>query len=407
MKLKIKKSSIEMSVIALFLLCDSRFFYLIPMPQIFGGSGNNRALVGIAGCVCTLILLFIENGKWNFSLYGKSIFLLYLFLIFQAIFERHKFNYNWSAIIFSILPFGIMLMYFSIIKVLRDKKIFECFLNIVMTIGAIVALLTFIQGIFYTHPFLQLNIVVSGNSVKIFGPIGGLVLTASLISVYLFFIDKGIKKTFDLICYIAMILAISASRMALLAIIISTIVEYFAIKGIKKVSLSRFVAILAIILAIFLVAKPVVQNLLSVIGDNTNGSYYARNDAINYYISVVPHYLFTGLGISIPDQYSPLYFLVKGPLRIYNYDDIGLVGVYASMGIIMLIWYIYILAKNFIYSFAIKDTKVKGLCLSLSVAMLLLIGTMSYLDASRLMGLLITEVIIDKGIKLDMIERSI
>lgn len=407
MKLKIKKSSIEMSVIALFLLCDSRFFYLIPMPQIFGGSGNNRALAGIAGCVCTLILLFIENGKWNFSLYGKSIFLLYLFLIFQAIFERYKFNYNWSAIIFSILPFGIMLMYFSIIKVLRDKKIFECFLNIVMTIGAIVALLTFIQGIFYTHPFLQLIITIQGSSFKIFGPTGGLVFTASLISVYLFLKNRGIKKVVDLICYFVLVLGLSSSRVALLVVIIATIIEYFTISGIKKVSVGKVITTLTIGIAVMIVAMPVIQNLIGVWGDGTNGSYYARHDAINYYISVVPHYLFTGLGIVIPGEHSPLLFLVKGPRTIYNYDDIGIIGIYASMGILMTIWYIYIIVKNFLLSFSIKDVRLKGLCLSLSVAMVLLMSTMSYLDVQRVMGLLLTEVIIDRSRMLDGMEEAV
>lgn len=407
MNLKIKKSSVEMLVITIFLLCDSRFFYLIPMPPVFGGSGNNRALAGTIGLIFTLILYPIFKKKLNIGLYGKSIIYLLVFLICQAIFEKSEFEYNWSSITFSILPFGIMLMYFWIIAVLKDRKTFEIFLNIVMIIGTIISMLTFIQGIFYTHPFLQLIITIQGSSFKIFGPTGGLVFTASLISVYLFLKNRGIKKVVDLICYFVLVLGLSSSRVALLVVIIATIIEYFTISGIKKVSVGKVITTLTIGIAVMIVAMPVIQNLIGVWGDGTNGSYYARHDAINYYISVVPHYLFTGLGIVIPGEHSPLLFLVKGPRTIYNYDDIGIIGIYASMGILMTIWYIYIIVKNFLLSFSIKDVRLKGLCLSLSVAMVLLMSTMSYLDAQRVMGLLLTEVIIDRSRMLDGMEEAV
>jgi hypothetical protein len=126
-------------------------------------------------------------------------------------------------------------------------------------------------------------------------------------------------------------------------------------------------------------------SVISSIIDQQDGSGYARIGAIRYYLSKFPHNLLFGLGLVIPNKNSEFFQIIKGPLGIYNYDDIGVFGIFASLGVTGFLWYVHILIKIWIMH---KLTlEYSALFFGFSVLMIISMFTMSYLDNARIIGL--------------------
>ena len=105
------------------------------------------------------------------------------------------------------------------------------------------------------------------------------------------------------------------------------------------------------------------------------------------------HFLF-GLSMVSPDEGSSMYYFVHGPAGYFHYDDIGLIGTYAKLGIFALVWYIYILIKTIYF---VVNTRGNNKALSVGLIIMMLVSsiTQSYLDPQRLMSLLFTFIFIE------------
>ena len=406
-----KKSSnfnIQLFIIGIFLFADSRFFYLLPLPDFFGGSPFNKTLVSIFSVICMAFLVLL-NKKVNLGNYSVYILTLYLFLGIQAIYERLYFQYSLSSILFNLLPFLILLMYFGIGTFLSDQKNFISFCSLCEWITIILCTLLLIQLLIYNRKhimFLNFSIsnwytmyhVTANGRFSVVAD--GLVKVTVLISFYdmLFWKNISRKKTF--IATISFLLAllsivfVDQSRIYIIQSVISIIVIYF-ITNKNKINLKTVSYAFAIFLIGLMLLLPKITSIINALNDSSNGSSYARIGAINYYLSIIGNYLFTGLGIVNPDEGTFQYILIHGGEGIYYFDDIGIIGILASMGIVMVVWYVLILIKNFKLSFKIKNNNKKALSIGLSVMMLLGIMTGSYLDKERLMALLLTMLVID------------
>ena len=86
--------------------------------------------------------------------------------------------------------------------------------------------------------------------------------------------------------------------------------------------------------------------------------------------------------------------MIKGPNGIYNFDDIGLFGILAAFGVIILIWYLTLLIRNFSTAKKVSDPYLKALSFGLLIQLLICVFTESYLDVPRLFALTITMSII-------------
>ncbi|MBT9036944.1 hypothetical protein BTJ18_08920 [Lactobacillus delbrueckii subsp. bulgaricus] len=143
-----------------------------------------------------------------------------------------------------------------------------------------------------------------------------------------------------------------------------------------------------------------INSIIITLGDSTDGSNYARAQARTYYLDILRQkfYWMTGLGIAIPDKSNIFYWFIKGPAGFFGYNDIGIVGVLAAFGIFGVIWYIWLLLKSVNLAFK-SDGKYKLLSLGLVIEALISIGSLSYLDADRVVRMPIMLGIISAGYK--------
>lgn len=398
----------KLFIIALFLLADSRFFYLIPLPDILGGATSNKTLVAIVSLVCFIWMAALTK-KLYIGNYANLILLFYIFIIFQAIFEHYEFHYAVTAVVFNTLPFLVFLMYFALGSFLRDNRDFELFCLLCEWITVFLSICLLLQIIIYnrTHVIL-LNFTLSDwymiyhvTAKGRFTVVAeGFMRVSILLSFYNILnrskMDKWKRKLaiLSFLLGLAAVVFVDQSRMYVIQCVIVLLFMYFIAKK-NNISVSTVLSAIFLTLIAIILLSSKFSSILNTLGDSSNGSNYARFGAINYYLSIINHYLFTGIGIVIPDEGTIEYFFVKGAQGIYNFDDIGIFGILASMGILMVAWYLFIIVKNFRLSFLAGDRNRRALALGLSLMMLTGILTASYLDKERLMALVLTMAIID------------
>ena len=402
------RNGIQLFFIGFFLLTDSRFFYLLRLPDILGGSPFNKTLVGISALACTIILFFL-NKKIILGNYYIYIILFYLFLLFQMSFEKFKYQYSMTTIIYNLIPYFVLTMYFGIGTYLDNQDHFSAFCLLCERITIILCLFLLAQLVIYNKShIIFLNFTVSdwytiyhtteGGRFSVVAD--GLLKVTVLISFYDILKWKSQSTKRFLIALIAFlfgilsIIFVDQSRIYIIQTILSIICMYFIVVKDKidfKVIFNIFIiAILSLILLI-----PRIASISGAVKDTTNGSSYARLGAISYYMSIIKDYLFTGLGIINPDKGTFQYWIIHGAEGIYYFDDIGIFGVLASMGILIMLWYLFIIVKNYKLTSKLQDNYQRALCFGLSTMMLLGVFTGSYLDKERLMALLLTMVVID------------
>ncbi|KGH62270.1 hypothetical protein X375_05850 [Oenococcus oeni S13] len=410
--MEISKRKVNLWIVAIFLLADSRFFYLIPMTSYLGGAASNKTLVGVIGFVLFVSMTIINGGIVKLGIYGKSIFLFLTFLFFQGIYEYFTYGYSFTTILFSIIPYFTLLMYMEILYVAQED--FEGLLKLIENIAIILSVLLLIQMFVYNHIHTMFLHFTLSDWFTVYYPTAkgrfytvaeGLIRCVPLLAFYDLLRPKKtmLRSYLSFSFSLLAIIFIDQSRMYFLSVVIALIVMYMVANK-DKITLNRLIGaiIILIVATIFIMQK--LNSIYFDLSDSTNGSGYAREDAINYYWNLLSTHFFTGLGIVIPDPGAMYYNLIKGPEGIYNFDDIGLMGIYASMGFIGVIWYIYIVIKNFIYAHKTKGVFERALSYGLSFMMVFCCLTLSYLDKERLMALVITMVLINYGYRKSKIE---
>ena len=398
---------IEIFIIILFFLADSRFFYLVPLPSLFSGPASNKILVSVFAVICTLILIIL-NRKIYFGKYSGYIAVLYIFLIYQGFFERSEYQYTATTIIYSLIPYLILLMYFGISTyLLNGEYAFNLLCIISEWITIILSVVLLLQLYIYNRTHIMfLNFVLGDWYTKYHITANGRFYSVSegfvrvIILVSFFDILRTKNHTYRrklsasaMIFGILNIIFVDQSRVYLIQIIIAILIMYFIYNN--KLDTKNFIVTILILLVAIIILSFKLSSVMDTLTNSTDGSSYARIGAIAYYLSILDRYLFTGLGIVIPDEGTLQYSFIKGANGIYNNDDIGVFGVLASMGIIIVIWYFLIIIKNFRLSFKIHDQSKRALALGLAIMMLLGLMTMSYLDKERIMSLTLTLTLID------------
>lgn len=396
-------SKLKLFLIALFLLADSRFLYLIPLPDILGGAASNKTLVGIISLVCFLLITILTR-KLCLGNYGGFVLFLYIFLFFQSFFEEFKFQYGINAIIFNLTPYLVFLMYFGINSFLTNEKNFETFCLLCESITVLLSILLLIQLIVYNRShFIFLNFTLNDWFTKYhvtakgrFTVVAeGFIRITVLISFYEVLNKMKLSKGKLRVALLSLLLGFLAivfvdqSRIYAIQIIVSLLFMYFIVKK-DKLNSTTIISIVFLVFIATIILFPKISSIINTMGNSNDGSNYARMGAIKYYLSIIKDYFFTGIGIVIPDEGTIEYFFVKGAEGIYNFDDIGIFGVYASMGMFMVIWYLLVLIKNFKLSFSISGSTKRALAFGLSIMMLTGILTASYLDKERIMSLVLT-----------------
>lgn len=381
----------------LFLLIDFRFFYLLPLPEILGGASSNKFFLGVFSLIF-FGYYFIKSlfKKFQLGLFGKEILFLFLMLVFIMFKDFLTTSYSLFTIFWNSIPFFILLSYFPFREYFSTNNYnYQFFVQMASIFSIITSVLLISQVLLYSGEssvFLQLGGMISDR--YLYNPSLGLRLYGvadGFFRIFAIVLGNNIitKKTklislegLALILILLSIIIVDQSRYYLLVTIISLIFMVLSENNFKVTPKRLFVFLLAFFASLPVLLKNISSILGSILGNS--GSSYARTEAISYYLNIIWNDLLFGLGRIIPGDWTEKYWIIKGPKGIYNYDDIGIIGVLASLGIIVFALYLYIVIK-LIYR-TVKRKNVMNI--GITTLMILSLTINSYLDNSRIITLL-------------------
>lgn len=370
------------------LVADIRFFYLGSLPASFGGSATNLIFPSIVSIIF-FFLFWMINKKIYLGAYYKEIIILYIFIIFSSIYSVMTYGFSRNTVIGQAIRFLILLNYFPFVSFIKEYgednliKIIE-YVTISLCVVLLVQEYALLHWGFF---FLKIDFPLNSTG-RIFTVAEGIVRISVLLSAYKI-INNQFKIKSNLISWLNFLLCLSAillvdqSRIYFLSVAIGILVmilyEFRRLNIVQKfMVIILFILITAIIFGVFF------NSLLITLNDPTSGSNYARNGAIEYYSYLMKGKWLSGLGFIVPGTNDPAFTLLKGPRGIYNISDIGIFGIYFSMGIIGVVWYLWIIFKGIKLSLE-KNNSI--LPMGLIAEIIVSLFTMSYFDPARIPAL--------------------
>lgn len=400
MNVKYKKAIL---IFVVFFLLDLRLFYLVPLPYILSGSGADKVLLSIYSVF--LFGFFAFRKKLYCGEYARCLLFIFAVVLLNSISTYVKFDYRITQIIWPAIPFSLLLFYYVFMKILSQRNNLHYFLKIGEICWTILCILFLIQRRLYLRDhtiFMQLNILLPDYYLehaelgfRIYSVFDGF-LRAFIPCLGFICIKNQFRRCkSELITLIFSILAvvlIDRSRIYLIIIIISLLIEFiYSSKDFIKVENKK---LMVTAIAISLVALIIlIGSISSSFSDNT-GSVYARIGAINYYFELLKSNFLFGIGMVSPDAGSTMYYFVHGPKGYFHFDDIGVIGTFAKLGFLSLVWYVYMIMKS--VQLVVKTNgKNKILSVGLIATLILSSFTQSYLDPQRLVSLLFTLMFIE------------
>lgn len=390
--MKTSQKVIEKVTIIILILSSCRCFYLLPLPQVFLNLPSN-----VLFCAVVTILSFVVIGvlckKYYWGKFGHEIIWLYCILAMNLFFVIYKYGYNYKTIFMTFMPFILFLGYFPIIEYLYTNKYgIDSFIRIILNISSILAVVLLVQSfIFHSSSVIFLKIAVpdpEAFSGRFYDVSEGIIRISVIISSWLLIKEKfKFSNLINLLLCLLSIVFVDQSRIYLAAVLIS-IIFMVILNSKKSPSIFKiFIYLCLIVISVFIIYN-LYSSIINTLADARNGSNYARKEAIEYYLANIKSFWLTGYGLVVPDKYNIFYTFIKGPIGIYNYSDIGIFGIFASLGIFAVVWYIWVILKGIYLTHKINN-KYRILCWGLLMEMIVSIVTMTYFDASRIFSFLL------------------
>ena len=400
MKNKISKTKF---LLVLFFLLDVRLMFLLPLPAKMAGDGTNKLLLSVYSII--LFFLFPGSHKLYHGKYTYCLISLFLIVFLSSVNAYITFGYRVTQVLWPVIPFCLFLLYFVLMKFLKIERYLRFFLKAGEFFWSMLCILFLIQRVLYLRShtiILQLNGMLPEYYLwhpelgfRIYSVFEGF-LRVFILCLGFICIKNNFKHCkFEIISemlFIATVVLVDRSRYYLFVLIVGLIAVFLWSSRKSKHCKKYIIAALAIVIGLIILNYLRISMSQS-ITENT-GSSFARFGAIPYYLNLLKSNFLFGLSMVSPDKGSRMYYFVHGPSGIFHYDDIGLVGSLAKLGIFALVWYIYILIKS-IYMVVKTRGKNKALSVGLIIMMLVSSIAQSYLDPQRLMSLLFTFIFIE------------
>ena len=334
---------------------------------------------------------------------------MFFIIIFSSFVSDIRFNYKFTEIAWAIMPMCIFLMYFPIRTFLVNYKDgfdkLSMFIEVITIIAGIIILT---QKIFWDNYTRELFLAVDvtryyrfheEQTLRLYGYCDGVFRIALPVAWYRIVRNefKWKKNIINYLCVIVSLLDImfvDQSRIYLLAEIVSIIFIYVTYyKEKNSVSKKKILIFVFFAFVFIFIMKNNVISILNTLIDGSSGSVYARMGAIGYYFSNISDWILTGYGRVIPEKGTDTSYVIRGANLQYNIDDIGLLGLCVSMGIMAGIWYIIITCSFFKRSK--RKNRFRPLVIGLAILNMISIFTQSYLDNVRIICMMFTMAIID------------
>lgn len=391
-----KNYTLSMILVSCIFIASNRFFYLLPLPQLLAQQVSNVLLLAIVSTIAFFIYILFISYK-DYGRFGKEIIILYIIVLWNANYMYRTYNYSSTQILWGIIPFLILLGYFPVTYLIKNYGL-DPFARIIEIISIILGIVAITQIIVYRlNGNIFLNIITSSNfNGRLSGICDGVMRVGILVSLYQFIENRKSLRLhiLNFIISLLCIIFVDQSRIYLMSVLIGVLFMIIAKDYHKRKAYFDYFIYLLTFIAIAIFLQVIINSLLNTLSDANNGSNYARRYAIEYFFSQYPTHFWSGLGIVVPDESNIYYHLITGIYGIYNYNDVGIFGLMASMGIFAVAWYIWIIIKSFILT---KKSKHKLLNVGLIVELLVSIFTMSYLDRGLLVSLMMFLAIIGSG----------
>ncbi len=385
--MKISKNFFEKLLIIILLASSTRFFYITPLPKFFLQESSN-VMCGAFFSVVIFVLFILLNKQLQLGKYGIEIWILYIIVLVNCVYMYVTYKYTITNLFYCIVPFLILLGYFPIIQFAENRSNYFFLLKTIEVIALILSIILLLQKYKYdtnNDIFLKINLPLNFTG-RFYNVSEGIIRIAIIISAYQI-ISRNIRllSLINLVFCALSIFLVDQSRIYLLSVIIGIFVMIIMniVYSDKKSNVIIYILLVAI--GLFLIYS-LYTSLTTTLNNFNDGSNYARRDAVTYYLSVIKDHLWTGLGLYVPNIGEAYSDFIKGPLGIYNYSDIGILGILASLGLGAVIWYIWCLIKGLILSLKASD---KVLCLGLISEMFVSMFTMTYFDSSRQCSLML------------------
>lgn len=385
--MKISKNFFEKLLIIILLASSTRFFYITPLPKFFLQESSN-VMCGAFFSVVIFVLFILLNKQLQLGKYGIEIWILYIIVLVNCVYMYVTYKYTITNLFYCIVPFLILLGYFPIIQFAENRSNYFFLLKTIEVIALMLSIILLLQKYKYdtnNDIFLKINLPLNFTG-RFYNVSEGIIRIAIIISAYQI-ISRNIRllSLINLVFCALSIFLVDQSRIYLLSVIIGIFVMIIMniVYSDKKSNVIIYILLVAI--GLFLIYS-LYTSLTTTLNNFNDGSNYARRDAVTYYLSVIKDHLWTGLGLYVPNIGEAYSDFIKGPLGIYNYSDIGILGILASLGLGAVIWYIWCLIKGLILSLKASD---KVLCLGLISEMFVSMFTMTYFDSSRQCSLML------------------
>lgn len=388
--MKITKTKILYILVSFVLISSVRFFYIIPLP--FGTATSSVMLCSLCSLFAFLVLCMLYHNLNKGKYFREIIFLTFL-VIADGFYMKIAYNFTFQFIFQSISPFFILLNYFLFLKFINENGI-DNFIKLIETITFFLAIILLLQKLVYEISYIwfikvDMPFAYTGRVSNISD---GLIRISVILSAYKL-ISKNISKlsVLNFILSGICVLFIDQSRIYALSVL-TAIIVMIILKNSKEISIFKVIISILIIMFIIYGAFYFINSLSNALNDSDNISSSIRRNALNYYFSIMHDHFWTGLGIaSNLSVNNPYFTFIRGPLGLYSYSDLGIFGIYASLGILGALCYIWIILKGIILS---KKSIIWVLNYGLLTEILISAFTMSYLDKPRLISLVLVLVFI-------------
>lgn len=321
-------------IIALLAIMDVNCFYLIKIPTMlerFWGIYQKTLLVVIA------FLLFI----WMKGVNDKNLFIkryiafLLVTILSVSIYSTLKYNGNsMHNILIENSHYFLVFLSVPLLKIFRRQGTYKKIFDVLNIVTLILYLVCIAQSIVYNNGgqlFIEIPELVRNDSLRIsLKSFGNIMIIYNFIEIWCVKKKRKLFNLTQLILGVYCLVAIQQTRMYN-AVILLTIVVVILISS--KTPLRTFRNILLLAVLFFVLTKQgTISNFMNSFGDGSDEyqSTIARMGAFEYFWGQFVEKPLFGIGVIACKGYENIR---TGPLGIYYFADVGIIGILAQLGV--------------------------------------------------------------------------
>lgn len=345
--------------------------------------------------LCILIIEKLINEKR--FIFSNLIFCLFLICFIEMIKSVYNYNISLLQVIENSSYILIVLSYYIFAYSIRtlNKNIV---LNIFMIFVLILSTILLFQ--YYLYDKIGFFIYIERHDFR-FGSLrmtqGEGIINIIIIIAFGQILNNNKYKWNQIISYLtffiglAELILVQKTRYAILCVVVSCIIMIF-IKNIKR--FLTFIILFSILALLYFFIKNTTfydQYISSL--SNSEGSLMTRNLEIQFYLDQFKDHKTFGMGFT-PENST----IKSGFFGSYFRDDVGIVGLLNTFGIVGFVWYILMLGKSILIilkSISLNTIKYSYECLGLIIFVILTSATLIITDPQRIVGLPIFFALLD------------